>query len=327
MIKEQVFTIIAVSAAVMFLLGMIGIVVALIYRPIAQKRKRVQTLGVIGEALSTDKADSRRAKRIQDKIKQLEQKSKKRSHLDNIRANILQSGHDISVGTYFILSSVLGLVSALVYLVLGYPPLGAIAVALIGGFLVPKIVLRSMASKRQKKFTAGFADATDLVVRGIRSGLPVNECFNVVAREFEAPLGEEFRLLVEGQNLGMTIEDLLEKGIERIPTSEYKFFAIVIQIQRQTGGNLADTLSNLSAVLRDRKKMRDKARAMASEATSSAAIIGSLPFIVGTLLSFVNPAYLMILFEDTRGQYAVAFGLFWMTLGSLVMRNMINFKM
>jgi len=327
MIKDQVIMIIIASAAAMFLLGAMFIIFTVINRPKVLKRQRIRELGAIGEAVSGDKADSRRAKRIQDKIKQLEQKNKKRGHMEALRAKILQAGLDITIGTYFILSTVLALVSALIYLVLGYPLIGAIPVAIIAGLLIPKIVLGSMASKRQKKFTAGFADATDLVVRGIRSGLPVNECFNVVAREFEAPLGEEFRLLVEGQNLGMTIDDLLAKGIERIPTSEYKFFAIVIQIQRQTGGNLADTLSNLSGVLRDRKKMRDKARAMASEATASAAIIGSLPFAVGTLLSVVNPEYLMVLFTETTGQYLIAFGLFWMFLGTMVMRKMINFKM
>jgi tight adherence protein B len=327
MIKEQVIMIIVASGAAMFLLGTLFIVFTVLNRPKVLKRKRIKELGVIGEVASADKGEGRRAKRIQDKIKQLEQKTKKRSNAEAIRLKILQAGVDITVGTFFILSSVLGLVSALVYLVMGYPPIGGVAVALIAGLLVPRLILGNMTSKRQKKFTDSFADAIDLVVRGIRSGLPVNECFNVVAREFEAPLGEEFRLLVEGQNLGMTIEDLLDKGIERIPTSEYKFFAIVIQIQRQTGGNLADTLANLSGVLRDRKKMRDKARAMASEATASAGIIGSLPFAVGLLLSVVNPDYLMILFTEETGQYLIAFGLFWMFLGAMVMRKMINFKM
>ena len=133
--------------------------------------------------------------------------------------------------------------------------------------------------------------------------------------------------MVEGQNLGMNMDDLLAKGIERIPTSEYKFFAIVLEIQRQTGGNLAETLAGLSSVLRERKKMRDKAQAMASEATASAAIIGSLPFAVGTLLSVVNPDYLMVLFTEKTGKMLVAFGLFWMFLGSMVMKKMINFKM
>lgn len=148
-----------------------------------------------------------------------------------------------------------------------------------------------------------------------------------MAREFDPPLGEEFRLLVEGQNLGLTIDDLMAKGIERLPTAEYKFFAIVTQIQRQTGGNLADTLSNLSTVLRERKMMRDKAQAMAAEAKASAMIIGSLPFAVAGLLSVVNPDYLMLLFTEKTGNILLGIGAFWMTCGSLVMRKMINFKM
>jgi len=327
MIKQQIIMIIIASAGVMFVLGASFIAYTVLSRPKVLLRQRVKELGVIGEAVSSDKSENRRAKRIQEKIKQLEQKNKKQSNLEAIRASILQAGLDISVGTYFVFSAVLALVSALVYLVAGYPPMGAVPVALICGLLVPKLVLMKMASTRQAKFTANFANAVDLVVRGIRSGLPVNECFNVVAREFEAPLGEEFRLLVEGQNLGLTIEHLLESGIERIPTSEYKFFAIVIQIQRQTGGNLADTLAGLSSVLRDRKKMRDKAKAMAGEAIASAGIIGSLPFAVGGLLSIVNPAYLMVLFTEPTGQKLIMFGLFWMFLGSMVMKKMINFKM
>ena len=327
MVEQNIILIIIASSVGMFLIGALFIVGTIVSRPKLLLRKRINQIGVIGEAAPQEKSDDRRAKRIQDKIKQLEQKSSKKSGLEGLRQSILQAGLNITVSTYFIFSAVLAMVSTLIYLVMGYPPVGGIAVALIMGLGVPKMVLWKMASDRQAKFTKDFAEATELVVRGIRSGLPVNECFNVVAREFEAPLGEEFRLLVEGQNLGMSMEDLLEKGIARIPTSEYKFFAIVIQIQRQTGGNLADTLSNLANVLRDRKKMRDKAKALAGEAIASAGIIGSLPFAVGLLLSIVNPAYLMVLFNEPTGQKLMAFGLFWMFLGSMVMKKMINFKM
>lgn len=327
MVKETVILIIIASAIGMFLIGSIFIVITVMSRPKILLRQRINQIGGIGEATSPEKGESRRAKRIQDKVKQLEQKSARKSSLESLRSSILQSGLDITVSTYLIFSAIIGLVSALVYLVLGLPPVGAIGVALILGLGTPKLVLMRMASKRRAKFTKSFAEAIEIVVRGIRSGLPINECFNVVAREFEAPLGEEFRLLVEGQNLGMTIDDLMEKGIARIPTSEYKFFAIVIQIQRQTGGNLADTLANLAAVLRDRKKMRDKASAMAGEAIASAGIIGSLPFAVGLLLSVVNPKYLMVLFTEPTGQKLMAFGLFWMFLGSMAMKKMINFKM
>jgi len=326
MTQETIILITIGSVVAMILAGGLGIGITMYFRPKVLLRRRMNQIGVIGEGASTEKVESRRQKRIQEKVKQLGDKGEKQSRLEAIRIQLIQAGLDISVSAYFVMSAVLAVIATLVYLVLGYPPLGAIAVALIGGLLVPKMLIGNMARRRQKKFTAGFADAVDLVVRGVRSGLPINECFNIAAREFDPPLGEEFRLLVEGQNLGMTIDDLMARGIERIPTSEYKFFAIVIQIQRQTGGNLAETLAGLSSVLRERKKMRDKARAMASEATASAAIIGSLPFAVSLLLSIVNPDYLMILFENSTGQMLVGGGLFWMFLGCMAMKKMINFQ-
>ncbi len=305
--------------------GIIGMTYVL--RPRWLLRKRMNQIGVIGDGAPSEKLESRRQRRIQQKIKQLEQKNEKRSARETIDAAILQAGLQITMTTFIIICVATGTVLTAIYLAAKMPPLGAIAVFGFGTAAVPMLVLKVIASKRQAKFTEDFANAIDLVVRGVRSGLPVNECFKVCAREFPAPLGEEFRMLVEGQNLGISIDDLMDKGIERIPTAEYKFFAIVIQIQRQTGGNLADTLAGLSNVLRERKKMRDKARAMASEATASAAIIGSLPFAVALLLSLVNPEYLMVLYYEKTGNYLVGFGLFWMFLGSMVMRKMINFKM
>jgi len=328
MITQQTIIFIVIGAvAAMLVLG--GVIIGAVYiiRPKVLLRQRMNQIGMIGDGGASDKAESRRQKRIQEKVKQLEQKSRKQSRMDVLRAQLMQAGLDIGVGAYFVISGAVGVVATFGYLLSGLPPLGAIAVFLIGMLLVPKLVLGSMADRRQQKFTRHFADAVDLIVRGIRSGLPINECFRVVAREFEPPLGEEFRLLVEGQNLGWTIDDLMARGIQRLPTAEYKFFAIVTQIQRQTGGNLAETLSNLSGVLRERKKMRDKAQAMASEAKASASIIGSLPFAVAGILSVVNPDYLMLLFTETTGNYLLAFGAFWMTCGSLVMRKMINFKM
>ena len=328
---SQTTIILVIVGSVVAMLSIGGLIIgaAFIIRPKLLLRKRMNQIGIIGsgDSGSSEKAESRRQKRIQDKVKQLEQKGEKKGFMDNLHNQLMQAGLDIGTVTYFIFSAVLGVVGAFGYLMSGLPAWGAIVVFIIGSFLLPKMLLNSMAKSRQKKFTGNFANAIDLIVRGIRSGLPINECFSVVAREFDAPLGEEFRLLVEGQNLGLTIDDLMAKGIERLPTAEYKFFAIVTQIQRQTGGNLADTLSNLSTVLRDRKKMRDKAQAMASEAKASAMIIGSLPFVVALLLSVVNPEYLMVLFTETTGNYLIAGGLFWMFLGSMVMRSMINFDM
>ena len=327
MTEEAIIYVVIGSVAAMLILGGMIIGATMIIRPRVLLRKRMNQIGVIGDGGTSDRAEGRRQRRIQEKVKQLEQRGAKKSRLDVIRSDILQAGLDVSVTSFFVISSMVGVLGAFAYMLTGLHPLGAIAALLIGGLLVPKFVLKSMAKSRQTKFTGHFADAIDLIVRGVRSGLPINECFNVVAREYDPPLGEEFRLLVEGQNLGMTLDDLMARGIERLPTAEYKFFSIVIQIQRQTGGNLADTLANLSTVLRDRKKMRDKAQAMASEAKASAMIIGSLPFCVAGLLSVVNPDYLMLLFTETTGNILLGIGAFWMTLGSLVMRKMINFSM
>jgi len=327
--QQTIFMIIGSSALAMLVLGGSIIGLFLYNRPKVLRRRRLNEIGSLGGGANgaSEKAESRRQRRIREKVKQLEGAGDKKSRIEAINDQILQAGLHITVGTYFVISAVVGVVAALGALVGGLPLYQAGLALLIGGLLVPKFLLKRLAKKRQKKFTTNFADAIDLIVRGIRSGLPINECFSVIAREFEPPLGEEFRLLVEGQNLGLTIEDLMAKGIKRLPTAEYKFFAIVTQIQRQTGGNLAETLSNLSGVLRERKKMRDKAQAMASEAKASAMIIGSLPFIVGILLSIVNPQYIATLFTTDTGNMLVGGGLFWMFLGSMVMRSMINFDM
>ena len=328
MIDQQTIIVVIIGAVLaMLMIGGAIIGATFIIRPKVLLRKRMNQIGMIGDGGASDKAEGRRQRRIQEKVKQLKEKGGDKGFADRVADQLLQAGLDITVSAYFVISAVIGVVAVLGYLLSGLPPIGALAALPIGAFLVPKMVIGSLANGRQKKFTANFADAMDLIVRGIRSGLPINECFTVVAREFDPPLGEEFRLLVEGQNLGLTIDDLMAKGIERLPTAEYKFFAIVIQIQRQTGGNLADTLDNLSTVLRERKRMRDKAQAMAAEAKASSMIIGSLPFAVAGLLSVVNPDYLMLLFTERTGNILLGIGAFWMTLGSLVMKKMINFKM
>ncbi len=327
--QQTIFMIVGSSALIMFVLGGSIIGLFLYNRPKVLRRKRINDIGSIsgGGDGASDKAESRRQRRIREKVKQLEGAGDKKGRIEAINDMILEAGLSITVGTYFVISAVVGVVAGLGALAGGLPLYQAGLALLVGGLLVPKFFLRRFAKKRQKKFTTNFADAIDLIVRGIRSGLPINECFSVIAREFEPPLGEEFRLLVEGQNLGMTIDELMAKGIKRLPTPEYKFFAIVTQIQRQTGGNLAETLSNLSGVLRERKKMRDKAQAMASEAKASSMIIGSLPFIVGILLSVVNPSYIAVLFTTDTGNMLIGGGLFWMFCGSMVMRAMINFDM
>ena len=165
------------------------------------------------------------------------------------------------------------------------------------------------------------------MVRGVKSGLPVGECLKIIARETEDPIAQSFQLLVEGQNIGIALQELLERGVERMPTAEFKFFTIVLLIQQQTGGNMADTLEGLSSILRERKNMKEKVKALSSEAKASTAIIGSLPFCVAGMIALINPDYIGILFTETIGIAMLVGGLCWMGIGIFIMSKMINFDM
>jgi tight adherence protein B len=191
---------------------------------------------------------------------------------------------------------------------------------------VPQWVLGFLATRRKNKFTLVFSDAMDIIVRGIKSGLPVHDCLKIIARETSEPLAGEFRRLVENIGLGMSLDQSLEKLYERMPTAEVRFFSIVMNIQQKTGGNLAEALNNLSTVLRSRKLMREKVKALSAEATSSAAIIGCLPPGVVVLISVWTPSYMMPMFIDHRGWLMLGASAIWMSLGVFVMVRMINFK-
>ncbi|MFY7853130.1 MAG: type II secretion system F family protein, partial [Brevundimonas sp.] len=181
-------------------------------------------------------------------------------------------------------------------------------------------------TSRLKKFGLEFPNAVDVIVRGIKSGLPVHDCFKIIGKESPAPLGPEFQTLVEGLGVGLTLPQALEKMYERIPTPELKFFGIVIAIQQKTGGNLAEALGNLSHVLRARRMMREKVKALSSEALASAGIIGALPPVVMTLVGLTTPAYMALMFTELRGQIMLLGSAIWMGCGIFVMKRMISFK-
>ncbi len=323
--NADLITIIVLTAAggvFLLLMGVVAVTISM--RPKLRLKKRMAAIGTLSSSGSvTAKAESRRQKRIQSKIKGVGTKAEKEGITERVSSALLQAGVRMNPVS-FLLGCIGGAaVGALVPLIMGWAPASIPIGAVLMGAGVPKFILGNMAKRRQNAFTQHFAEAIDVVTRGIRSGLPVGECLNVISREFEGPVGEEFTLIIEGQRLGMTLEDIMDRALKRIPTAEFKFFAIVLQIQKQTGGNLADTLDNLSEVLRDRKRMKDKVQALSSEAKSSAAIIASLPFAVTGLLSIVNPEYVGILFGE--GIHLIYIGLGMMSVGVLVMRQMINF--
>ena len=202
-----------------------------------------------------------------------------------------------------------------------------IALAIFGaGLGLPRWVLGFLTNRRKKKFTENFATAIDVIVRSVKSGLPTNEALRIVAREIPNPVGSEFHALTESMKVGVTLEQGLKRMMESMPTTEVGFFAIVMTIQSKSGGNLSEALGNLAAVLRDRKRLQGKIKAMSSEAKASAMIIGSLPPGVMGIVYLTTPAYIAKLFTERAGNLMLAGCVVWMGLGIMVMRKMINFK-
>jgi tight adherence protein B len=228
--------------------------------------------------------------------------------------------------TYWIVSALLGLFTALACLATGQSAAVLATATFAAGLGLPRWVLSFMAARRRKHFTNHFATAIDVIVRSVRSGLPVNEAMRIVARESPEPVRSEFHKLVEGLKVGVTLEQGLTRMRESMPTSEVGFFAIVMTIQGKSGGNLSEALGNLSSVLRDRKRLEGKIKAMSSEAKASAGIIGSLPIAIMGLVYVTTPAYIAMLFTEKTGNLLLAGCAIWMTIGCLVMRKMINFK-
>lgn len=306
----------------------LGLGAVLVIAPRMRLRRRAAMLGVANNASGTGtmRAINPGQRRIQERLHELEEEGKKRRRRDRIRGVLLRAGLEPDYRLYFLISLGGGIIGALAYLATGNPPIGALPAAAVAAIALPRIGLGLVAKRRQKVFTKHFASAIDIIVRGIRSGLPVGECFAIIGREIPEPVGAEFRMIVEGQRIGLPLEQLMRRGLERIPTAEFKFFAVVIQIQQQTGGNLADTLQNLSTMLRERKQARDKVKSLSTEAKSSAAIIGTIPFAIAGLLSLVDPNYMTPFLEVPLGKVMLFAVLIWMGIGILWMRKMINFE-
>lgn len=295
----------------------------------AKTMKRAQAIVSGGETRDVRRrpaaVQDQRRKQILKTLREQDRQQKKATL--SISARLQQAGLGISVRTFWVLSAVLGLVAFGVVMIAGPSPLIGVGLAFAAGLGLPRWIVGMMAARRIKKFTSDFPDAMDIIVRGIRSGLPVHDSLRVIAQESPEPLGSQFHRLVESISMGVSVDQALEKMHENMPTPEVRFFAIVLAIQQRTGGNLAEALSNLSTVIRARKLMREKAKALSAEAVASAFIIGSLPPTVAGLISLTAPDYMRPLFTDPRGHMMLMAGAIWMTLGILSMRKMINFKM
>jgi tight adherence protein B len=243
-----------------------------------------------------------------------------------LRKRIEMTGKDWTLSHYGVAALIITTVTAVLMLLQGLPIILALLAGIAAGLGLPHMVIGSMIKRRITKFTSKFPDAIELLVRGLRSGLPISETLGVVGSELPGPVGEEFRMVADKMKIGRTMEAALQETADRLGTPEFQFFVITLAIQRETGGNLAETLSNLADVLRKRAQMKLKISAMSSESKASAYIIGSLPFGVFGIIMFLNPRYMGTFFVDERLIIAGLGGLVWMGIGAFIMRQMINFE-
>lgn len=244
-----------------------------------------------------------------------------------LRQRLNRTGHAITLGQYAIACVATVVIATIALLIL--TPFAFVTALLFGvvvGIGLPHMVVGHLIRSREEKFIKLFPEAIDLIVRGLKSGLPVTESINAVGREMADPVGVEFRRMGDDVRLGKTLNEALWAAANRLSTPELKFFVISLSVQQETGGNLAETLGNLSTILRAREQMRLKIRAMSSEGRASAMIIGGLPFIMFAMIMLVNPDYGSVLLTDPRGQTAAAGAMLWMGVGMLMIKKMISFE-
>ena len=248
------------------------------------------------------------------------------SRADKLRLRLAQTGKKWTLSQYLYVSGAIAFTTISLLWLKGAPLYLALATGLLIGAGLPHMAIGYLINKRIKNFTAAFPDAIELLVRGLKSGLPVGETLNVVAKEIPGPVGVEFKIVTEKIKIGKTMEDALQDTADRLGTAEFQFFVITLAIQRETGGNLAETLANLAEVLRKRSQMKLKIRAMSSESKASAYIVGSLPFFVFGMVWSVNPEYLGGFFYEPRLIVAGIIGAVWMAIGVFIMAKMVSFE-
>lgn len=293
----------------------------------AEKRKNLVAGGVAAKLEKRQgMVEQTRRKQVQDAVKEMEEKSKKKKKIST-RLRLQRAGlENIKVKNFYMMSLGAGLVVTLLLFLFQVPFYIVVLGPLVGGLGLPRYALHYLTKKRQKLFLREFVTAIDIIVRGVKAGLPFNDCMQIITTEVGEPVRSEFVNLVEQQRVGVPIEQALAKLYDRVPIQEVNFFAIVVAIQLQVGGNISEALTNLTNVLRGRHKLRAKVQAVSMEAKSSAAIIGALPLLVMGGVSVGNPEYMEILWTHPTGHMILGVSALTMLTGVLVMRWMINFK-
>jgi len=320
-------------AILIFGLGLIGAAALIVFAmkgPSAAKAqlRRIESLRE-RHSKSSEVAAQVQMKRILANRNETRMEGLAQSLLPNpalLRQRLAKTGKEWTLAQYLLGSVGLAVIVFLVLLFKGTPFLLAMFVGLFAGVAIPHFVVGKLINRRIAQFTARFPDAIELMVRGLRSGLPITETLGIVSTEVPGPVGFEFRSVADKMKIGRTMDAALQETAERLGTAEFQFFVITLNIQRETGGNLAETLSNLADVLRKRAQMKLKIKAMSSESKASAMIVGSLPFIVFTMVYMMNPEYMSGFFTDERLIVAGLGGLVWMGIGVFIMAKMVNFE-
>ncbi len=290
----------------------------------SEKRQAALSLSPSVKKQADKQADAgARRKQISESLKEIERRNTRKKV--SLEQKITRAGLTMSRPMFFVYSTISGLGLGLLLYLLTHKPYLAGAAAIAGFAGLPTWVLNYLGKKRLKKFVTLFPDAIDVIVRGVKAGLPLGDCLRIIAAEVDEPVRGEFRQIVEAATMGLSISEAVERLATQVPITETSFFAIVINIQQKAGGNLAEALSNLSGVLRDRKMMEGKIKAFSSEAKASAMIIASLPFIVAGLVYLTSPAYISLLWSNTTGEIVLLGSAIWMTIGVFIIKKMINF--
>jgi len=305
-----------------------GVVYVFLYPILSGERKAEQRVASVAKAQAVSRAtrgpQKSRRDTVESTLKEIDERNKKHKRVP-LTIRIARAGLSWSVRQYILISAGIGVALFMVGLVVAGGLLPAIGLGFAGAFGLPYWMLSFLKKRRESKFLNAFPDAVDIVVRGIKAGLPLLDCMKMITIEAPEPLKSEFRTIIETQAIGIPLGDACGKLYENMPVPEANFFGIVISIQQKAGGNLSEALGNLSRVLRDRKKMKSKIQAMSQEAKASAAIIGALPIAVMTMVYITSPAYIALLFTEPLGNVMLAGSAMWMGMGVMVMKKMINF--
>ena len=318
-------------SAILLALGVLGLMVAgylLVDRRSRAKesRRRLEAVRFRHSESARDRVEAQLKKAIAARRRSKHTAAAASSHLEALALRLERTGRAWTVRHYLYASLGIGLVVAGLVYVRSGAGLLSLGLGVLAGAGIPHVVVGKLIGRRLTTFTVRFPDALELLVRGLRSGLPVGETFKVIASEIPGPVGEEFRKVVERMKIGQSMEDSLQSSADKLGTAEFQFFVITLAIQRETGGNLAETLSNLADVLRKRAQMKLKVKAMSSESKASAYIVGALPFMVFVMIWWINPAYVGGFFEEDRLIIAGLGGLVWMSIGAFVMAKMVSFE-